>query len=175
VSGLVLGILLVLAVGLAVAALRARDLLSAALILGGYGLVLSLVWAAMGAVDVAFTEAMVGAGAFTVFLLAALLRTSATRTQPRPRARRGALVVTLLLGAALLWGSRDLPAFGDPASPAARHVSPRYLERGLAETGASNIVTAVLGDYRSYDTLIETVVILTAALGCWLLMPRGRE
>lgn len=170
-SELLLALLLALALGLAVAALRARDLLGAALVLGGYGLVFSLICAAMGAVDVGFTEAVVGAGASTVFLLAALLRTSATRTSPRPRARWGGLVLSALLAAVLVWASRDLPPFGDPAAPAARHVSPRYLSRGLAETGAPNIVTAVLADYRSYDTLVETVVIVTAALACWVLLP----
>jgi multicomponent Na+:H+ antiporter subunit B len=51
-------------------------------------------------------------------------------------------------------------------------VSPRYLAQGLPETGTPNIVTAVLADYRAYDTLVETVVIVTAALGCWLLLRR---
>jgi multicomponent Na+:H+ antiporter subunit B len=169
-SGLLIGILLLLALGLAAGALRARDLLTATLVLGAYSLVLSLLWAAMGAVDVAFTEAVVGAGISTVLMLAALLRTSATRTMPRPRARWGALAATALLGATLVWASRDLPAFGDPRAPAAERVSPRYLAQGLPETGTPNIVTAVLADYRAYDTLVETVVIVTAALGCWLLL-----
>lgn len=172
-SGLLLGILLLFAVGLALAALRARDLLSATLVLGGYGLVLSLIWAAMGAVDVAFTEAVVGAGISTVLMLAALLRTSAVRTMPRRPAHWSALAMTALLAAVLLWASRDLPPFGDARAPAAQHVSPRYLQLGLAEIGAPNIVTAVLADYRAYDTLIETVVIVTAALGCWLLLRRA--
>jgi multicomponent Na+:H+ antiporter subunit B len=171
VSGLLLGLLLALALALAVAALLARDLLGAVLTLGGYGLVLSLIWAEMGAVDVAFTEAMVGAGISTVFLLAALLRTSATRTAPRRRARRGAVLAAGLLGGVLLWGRGGLPPFGDPGSAPSQHVSPRYLASGRAETGSPNIVTAVLADYRAFDTLIETVVILTAALACWVLLP----
>lgn len=171
-SALLIAVLVLLALGLAVGALRARDLLTATLVLGGYSLVLALVWAAMGAADVAFTEAVVGAGLSTVLMLAALLRTSATRTMPRRRAHWGALAAAALLGTTLVWGSRDLPAFGDPRAPAAGRVSPRYLQRGLDETGAPNIVTAVLADYRAYDTLVETVVIVTAALGSWLLLRR---
>jgi multicomponent Na+:H+ antiporter subunit B len=170
VSGLLLALLLALALGLAVAALRVRDLPGAVLVLGAYGLVLSLIWAGLGAVDVAFTEAVVGAGASTVFFLAALLRSSANRTEPRPRAHRAALLAAALLGGALFWASRDMPAFGDPASAPSAFVSPRYIESALAETATPNIVTAVLGDYRGYDTLIETVVIFTAGLACWLLL-----
>jgi multicomponent Na+:H+ antiporter subunit B len=172
VSGVLVWALLVLTLGLAVAALRARDLLGAVLVLGGYSLVLSLLWAAMGAVDVAFTEAVVGAGISTVLFLAALLRTSATRTAPRARVHRGAAAAVAVAALALGWAGLDLPAFGDPASAPSTHVSPRYLESGVRETGAPNIVTAVLADYRSYDTLIETVVIFTAGAGCWLLLWR---
>lgn len=172
-SGPVLVTLLGLTLALAVAAIRARDLLAATLVLGGFSLVLSLLWAALGAVDVAFTEAVVGAGLSTVLMLAALLGTSAARTMPRAPARGGALAAAAALAAVLLWGGADLPALGDPAAPAARHVSPRYLERGWGETGAPNIVTAVLADYRSYDTLIETVVIVTGGLAAWLLLRRS--
>ena len=59
---------------------------------------------------------------------------------------------------------------GDPAAPASTHVSPRYIESAVTETGAPNMVTAVLADYRAYDTLGETVVILTAGLACLLVL-----
>jgi multicomponent Na+:H+ antiporter subunit B len=65
--------------------------------------------------------------------------------------------------------------WGDPGSPPAVHVSPRYLERTLEETATPNAVTSVLADYRGYDTLVETTVILTAGLGCWLLLNPGRK
>ncbi|MFQ5520861.1 MAG: DUF4040 domain-containing protein, partial [Candidatus Methylomirabilia bacterium] len=170
---LLITIFLTLLVILALAAVRTRDLLGAVLALSAYGLVLSLVWAGMGAVDVAFTEAVVGAGASTVFFLATLLRTR--RTEER-RGRRGRVVAGLatvvLLGALLGLATHEFPTWGDPASPASLHVSPRYLSEGYQETGTPNIVTAVLADYRGYDTLIETVVIFTASLACWLLLVR---
>jgi multicomponent Na+:H+ antiporter subunit B len=164
--------LLVLLVLLALVAVRAADLLLAALALGGYGFALALIWAALGAVDVAFTEAVVGAGATTVFLLAALLRTSRRRSPGAAGARWVALPVVLTVGLTLTVLTAALPGWGDPQAPASVHVSPRYLERAVAETATPNVVTAVLADYRGYDTLIETVVILTAGLGCWLLLGR---
>jgi multicomponent Na+:H+ antiporter subunit B len=51
-------------------------------------------------------------------------------------------------------------------------VSPRYLEESIADTETPNVVTAVLADYRSFDTLGETLVILTAGLGCLVVMRR---
>ena len=174
-SDILLACLLVLLVVLALAAVRAADLLIAVLLLGAYGFVMSLVWAAIGAVDVAFTEAVVGAGASTVLLLAGLLRTSRRRSVPTQPLRWVALWLTIVTGAVLAGLTVVLPRLGDPGAPAALHVSPRYLERTLAETDTPNAVTSVLADYRGYDTLLETTVILTAGLGCWLLLaPRRR-
>jgi multicomponent Na+:H+ antiporter subunit B len=76
----------------------------------------------------------------------------------------------LLAAAVLLYAAGDLPRMGDPLSPAASHVSPRYIEHSHAETGAPNFVTAVLADYRSYDTLGETTVIFTAGLACIFIL-----
>jgi len=175
VSEPVLAGLLGLLVVLALVALTAADLLLAAIALGGYGFVMALIWAAIGAVDVAFTEAVVGAGATTVFFLAALLRTARHRSPVPGRMRWLAAVVAAGTGLALAAVSSALPPWGDPSSAPARHVSPRYLERALAETATPNVVTAVLADYRGYDTLLETVVIVTAGLGCWLLLRRDGE
>jgi multicomponent Na+:H+ antiporter subunit B len=172
VSDALVAALLVLLVVVALAAVRASDLLIAVLGLGGYGFVMALTWAAIGAADVSFTEAVVGAGVTTVFMLAALLRTSRRRSAPAPRLRWAVLVVVAVVGVELLLLTRALPPFGDPAAPASVHVSPRYLAEVLRETGTPNAVTAVLADYRSYDTLMETVVIFTAGLGCWLLLAR---
>ncbi|HET9489914.1 MAG TPA: DUF4040 domain-containing protein [Methylomirabilota bacterium] len=174
-SELLVAVLLLLLVLLAVIAVRAADLLLAAIALGAYGFVLSLMWAAIGAVDVAFTEAVVGAGATTVLFLATLLRTSRRRSPAASPVRWLALAVALGTGGVLLGVTRGLPMWGDPASPPALHVSPRYLVRTLEETGTPNAVTSVLADYRGYDTLVETTVILTAGLGCWLLLSPGRK
>jgi multicomponent Na+:H+ antiporter subunit B len=81
-----------------------------------------------------------------------------------------ALVVTLLTGGLLIYGTKDMPNWGDPNSPASLHVSPRYIEKTIAETATPDMVTSVLADYRGYDTLGETTVILTAGIACLLLL-----
>jgi len=70
----------------------------------------------------------------------------------------------------LVWASEGLPDRADPQAPANLHVSPEYLTRAQEETGVPNVVTAVLADYRGYDTLGELMVIVTAGLGCVLVL-----
>ena len=69
-------LILTLVVICAVATITVRDLLSAAIIFGVYSFLMCLLWAEMGAVDVAFTEATVGAGVSTILFIAAILRTT---------------------------------------------------------------------------------------------------
>ena len=69
-------IILTFVIVIAIAAITVRDLFSAAILFGAYSFLLCLVWALMGAVDVAFTEASVGAGVSTVLFVAAVFRTS---------------------------------------------------------------------------------------------------
>ncbi len=84
------------------------------------------------------------------------------------------LVATGVTGLLLILGSADMPATGDPASPASVHVSPRYIEQGYGETNVPNMVTAVLADYRSFDTLGEVTVVFTAAMAVLLILRTGR-
>jgi len=85
------------------------------------------------------------------------------------------LAVVLVTGAVLVYGTLELPRFADPAAPIHHHVAPRYIEQGPVETGVPNMVTAVLASYRGYDTLGETVVILTAGVGVLLLLGGRRR
>ncbi len=85
------------------------------------------------------------------------------------------LIVTIITGAFLIYGTLDMPEWGDPNSPASRHVSPRYIEKTEIETATPNMVTSVLADYRGYDTLGETTVIFTAGVSCILLLRRRRK
>jgi len=165
--------LLVLVIMTAGSAILVTDLISSVFILGSYSFFLALVWAWLGAVDVAFVEAVVGAGLATVFFLLALFRTAPKDTIiRRSRPPIGAIISLPILGLLLLYAAADLPAFGDPQSPASTHVSPFYLENSLRDTQTPNVVTAVLMDYRALDTMLETGVIFTAGLACWLLLRR---
>ena len=85
------------------------------------------------------------------------------------------LIIALLAGTALIYGTLDMPKWGDPDSPAATHVSPYYLRHSLEQTATPNVVTSVLADYRGYDTLGETTVIFTAGMACILLLRVGRK
>jgi multicomponent Na+:H+ antiporter subunit B len=70
----------------------------------------------------------------------------------------------------LVWGTLVLPPFGTPDAPIHQHVAPRYINDAVAETGVPNLVTAVLADYRGFDTLGETTVIFIAGIGVMLLL-----
>ena len=85
------------------------------------------------------------------------------------------LVTVVLVGAALIYGTLDMPKWGDPHSPASTHVSPYYLRHSLHDDATPNVVTTILADYRGYDTLGETAVIFTAGMACILLLRRGHK
>ena len=73
-------IVLTLVIICGAAAIMVKDLMSAAILFGAYSFMMCVLWAVMGAVDVAFTEAAVGAGVSTVFIVAAVFRTSRKST-----------------------------------------------------------------------------------------------
>lgn len=73
----------------------------------------------------------------------------------------------------LVYAESDLPDSREDSAPARTHIVPRYVEQSYLETRTPNIVTSVLADYRGYDTLGETVVILTAGLAVILILPRN--
>lgn len=86
-----------------------------------------------------------------------------------------AFIVTVITGVLLIYATADFPDWGDPSSPASLHVSPRYIEKTVEETGVPNMVTSVLADYRGYDTLFETTVIFTAGITAVMLIRRPRK
>ena len=86
-----------------------------------------------------------------------------------------ALIAVLMTGGLLIYSVEELPDWGDPNSPASTHVSPEYIQDALDKTATPNIVTAVLADYRGYDTMGETAVIFTAGIGCVLLLRKKRK
>jgi len=164
-------ILLVFMAAVAVAVLRLRSLFAAVMLFGIFSLLSATLFVFLDAVDVAFTEAAVGAGIATVLMLATLTLTGAVETPHRHPLRHAVIVVAT--GAALLYGTLEMPRYGDPNAPPHTHVAPRYIARGQAETGAPNLVTAVLASYRGYDTLGEVVVIFTAGVGVMALLGGG--
>lgn len=82
------------------------------------------------------------------------------------------LLVGLFMGL-MIYAEMDLPQRGDPNSPASLHVAARYIEHAEEDTHTPNVVTAVLADYRSFDTLGEAGVVFTAALCCIVILMKG--
>lgn len=142
-----------------------RDLLAAVILLGAFSLVAALVFVVMDAVDVAFTEAAVGAGISTILLLGALTFTQ-RQQKPQEHNNQIALVAVVITGAILIYGTLDMPFYGDPNSPAYQHpdLAQHFIKKSAEEIDVPNIVTSVLASYRGYDTLGETVVVFTAAI-----------
>ena len=85
-----------------------------------------------------------------------------------------ALITVIMTAALLVYATVDMPDFGDPSSPASTHVSPEYIQEAYEKTATPNVVTAVLADYRGYDTLGETTVIFTAGIVCMMLLRRQK-
>ena len=85
------------------------------------------------------------------------------------------LIIAVLTGALLIYATVDFPGWADPASPASTHLSPHFIEKTMEETSVPNIVTAVLADYRGYDTMYETAVIFSAGVACFILLRTFRR
>jgi multicomponent Na+:H+ antiporter subunit B len=165
--------LLTMLVLVAYVMVRSRQLFAIVMLSGIYSLLSAAFFVSLDAVDVAFTEAAVGAGISTVLMLGAMLL-SVRREKP-VRAGRApiAIIVVALVGAALIYATTGMPAFGDAAAPANKYIGAVYVERTATEVAMPNIVTAVLASYRGFDTLGETMVIFTAGLGVMLLLGAG--
>ena len=160
----------------AVAISRLANLFATVMLFGIFSLLSAGLFVVMDAPDVAFTEAAVGAGISTVLMLATLALVKnpqkpyyaeAPRTTHRPWLP---LIVVVITGSALVYGTWDIPGFGAPDAPAQTHVARYYLENALQETGVPNVVTAVLASYRGFDTLGEVVVVYTAGVAVLLLI-----
>lgn len=158
---------------MAVGILRLRNLFAVVMLSGIYSLVSASLFVTMDAVDVAFTEAAVGGGISSVLMLGTLALTTAREKIPETGVRIVPILIVLVTGAALLYGTLDMPSYGDPLAPIHQHVAPQYIAEAPTATTVPNIVTAVLASYRGYDTMGELTVIFTAGIGVLLLLGAG--
>jgi len=161
--------LLVLLAATALTIVRLRNLFAATMLMGIYSLLSAGLFVTMDAMDVAFTEAAVGAGVSTVLMLGTLALVGSKERRPTARRQVLPLFVTVVTGAILIYGSLDMPPFGDPTNPVHQHVAPYYLD-SYEDTHIPNVVTTVLGSYRGFDTMGETAVVFTALVGVLLLL-----
>lgn len=166
--------LLLLLVAVAIGVAQLRNLFAAVMLTGIFSLLCAGSFVVLDAVDVAFTEAAVGAGVATVLMLATLALSS-RRQRERPTLDFGALAICAICGFALLLGVSGMPVFGDPQAPANVHLASYFLGQSPQEIDVPNVVTAVLASYRGYDTLGEVAVIFTGGVGVLALVGRVRQ
>lgn len=166
-------ILLTLMAIVSIGVIRLRNLFGVVVLSGIYSFLMASVLIVLDAVDVAMTEASVGAGISTVLMLSVLYLTKSRESVPASTPIFP-LILAATTAAMLLYGTMDLPPFGEAATPVHQHVAPRYIEQAMTETGVPNVVTAVLASYRGYDTLGEVTVIFTAGIAVLMLL-RGRR
>lgn len=163
-----------------VAIIRRKRLFAVIMLSGVFSLTTAMLFVTLDAVDVAFTEAAVGAGISTVLMLATVALTSREQVR-RPLIQPGPMIVCLVMGAGVIYGTLDMPNFGDPAAPAQVHVGPHYLTASVKEIDVPNVVTSILASYRGYDTMGEVAVVFTAGIGVLLIIsglrnpPLGRR
>ena len=151
-----------------------KDLLAVIMLTGIYGLLSASFFVAMDAVDVAFTEASVGAGISTLLMLVAITMTGRSEHPVRHKPVL-ALAVVIITGSLLIYGTLDMPYFGSVDAPIHTHVAPHYINNSMQEIGVPNIVTSVLASYRGFDTFGEVVVIFTAGMAVLALLSMVRR
>lgn len=161
-------LLLLLLLGAGAWSMFARQVMSAVIIFIIYGLLLSLAWVRIAAIDVSLTEAAIGSGATGMLLIVAahkVVRDEAQMAMPG----RALRIIAGLLAAGLAAGLGAL-AFILPEGP--QSLAAPVMER-LPETGLGNPVAGVLFVFRAFDTLLEKIVLLLALLGVWSLAKDG--
>ncbi len=166
------GLLLISIVSLAWAALASRDARRSIILFMAFGLILAVAWGRLLAPDVALAEAAIGAGLSGALLLAAVggqqggRSTNSRDPEPAdvPPALRWAVTLLCAVLAGIL-GWSLLAGFANSA----RDTLAQAVAANLATSGVSNPVTAVLLNFRAYDTLLELAVLLTAVLGIFAL------
>jgi multicomponent Na+:H+ antiporter subunit B len=156
----------------AVAIVRTKNLFVAVMLMGIASLLIAANFFLLDAADVALTEAAVGAGISTVLFLGALALTSAQEKSPTSRRILSFAVVTVA-ALVVIYATFDKPRFGSPDAPTQTYVAPWYLEKTREYIDIPNVVTAVLGSFRGYDTLGEVFVVFTAGIGVLFLLAGG--
>ena len=145
------------------------NLFSVVMLSSLFSFLMATVFVTLDAVDVAMTEASVGAGISTVLFLCTLYLINKNEIKSTSKSF-SPLILSIAVSFFLIWGMLGLPVFGDPDAVIHLHVAPRYLQDGFSETGVPNIVTAILASYRGFDTLGEVIVIFTAGVGLIALL-----
>ena len=160
--------LLTLLVITALAIVRTSHLFTAVILTSIFSLLMAANFFLLDAADVALTEAAIGAGISTVLFLGALALT-AEHERTAHVLRVLPLTVVVIITLIMIYATFDKPRFGDPEAPVHQHVAPWYIEKTPEYIDIPNVVTAVLGSFRGYDTFGEVFVVFTAGIGVMFL------
>lgn len=168
-----LQVLLVFMIIGALIAVKTKDLLSAVIAVGTVGLGLSLAFLILKAPDLAIAQLVV-----EILVVIILIRATIRKDLPFSTSGRwffNTFVVFVFLVVFLIFGyicMKDLPKFGEPIMKIAQS----FLNNGLKDTGATNLVSSIVLDYRAYDTLGEATILFTAVIGVLAVMRKvGRK
>ena len=174
---LIFYILMFFVIVAALIAVETKNLLSAVICIGAAGFGGSLMFLFMRAPDIAITQIAVEVLGLIILIRATIARDKTFITGDR---EFFAVVISVaILFIIFLAGIKvfeALPEFGTPAFVAAQNqpaASQTYIEQALKETGAANIVAAVILDFRAYDTLGEATVLFTSILGAVVILRKN--
>ena len=175
----ILGILLLFMIAGALIAIETTNLLSSIICVGAVGFLVSIAFLILGAPDIAITQVVVEVLCLVILIRATISRDLTTISGDR---EFFGMIVTVVMVLALVIFSvqmfEDFPALGHPVTermavakgtiPAAPSVT--YVSEGLEKTGAANIVTSILLDFRAYDTMGEATVLFCAIWGALAIL-----
>jgi multisubunit Na+/H+ antiporter MnhB subunit len=158
--------LVVLILGIGASTIATRGAFAAVIGFVVYGLLLSIAWVRLSAVDVALTEAAIGGGMTGMLMLGAVARLRLAKGNDT----RASLPVRFAAAALCAFVAAGLAAAILSPPEAIPTLAPMVMEN-LAQSGLGNPVAGVLFVYRALDTLLEKVVLILALLGVWSLAP----
>lgn len=182
--------LLLFLVVCAVSVSLTKKLLTSIIIFMSYSCVMSIIWIMLESPDLAITEAAVGAGVSSILFFVTLKKIHAVDREEEAKKeldvaeterhlemkifdkafKATSVVVCISIIIILLVVVSDLPRFGNAGNPDNNEVAERYILSGLQETGAVNIVTGMILDYRAFDTFGESCVLFIAATCVMILL-----
>jgi len=165
-------ILLLFIIIAAIIAVETKDLLSSVICIGAIGFGASIMFLFLRAPDIAITQIVVEVLGLIILIRATITRDLTFITGDREFF--GMVVSIVILFVIFLAGIKvfeTLPDFGIPIfAEAPEAASQTYISQGLAKTGAANLVTSVILDFRAYDTLGEATVLFTAIIGATVIL-----
>ncbi|CAK8162829.1 Cation:proton antiporter [Candidatus Xenohaliotis californiensis] len=169
-------ILLIYLLIIAISIAFVQDIFIAVLLCGMFSLIIASIYMIMGAIDVAITEAIVGAGVSTIFFVNAI-RYTGSAIKKREQSSRVSIAIIIMVTTciALLVSINDMPIYGNVKNPANNNIYRFYIESARDRFGFADVVTAILASIRGYDTMGETTVVMLAAMSVILIIGLGDE